>query len=94
MQQKKFNKALEDLKKGAELKPKDPIIHYNLAALYSLQNQLDLALDELDEALENGFNNYDALKPTGAKSDPDPKNLRHDPEFKKVLEKHKVFILK
>jgi hypothetical protein len=94
MQQKKYNKAEEDLKKAAALKPKDPIIHYNLAALYSLQNKLDLALDELDEALEYGFNNYDALRPTGAKSDPDLKNLRHNPEFKKVLEKHKVFILK
>lgn len=94
MQQKKFNKALEDLKKAAELKPKDPIIHYNLAAIYSLQNQVDLSLDELDKALENGFDNYDALKPTGKQSDPDLKNLRKDAEFRKVLEKHKIFILK
>jgi tetratricopeptide (TPR) repeat protein len=94
MQQKKFNKALEDLKKAAELKPKDPIIHYNLTALYSLQNQLDLALDELDKSLEYGFDNYDALKPSGPNSDPDLKNLRKDPEFRKILEKHKVFILK
>lgn len=94
MQQKKFNKALEDLKKAAELKPEDPIIHYNLAALYSLQNQLDLALEELDKALKYGFNNYDALKPSGPNSDPDLKNLRKHEEFRKVLEKHKVFILK
>ena len=94
MQQKKYNKAEEDLKKAAGLKPKDPIIHYNLAALYSLQNKLDLALDELDEALENGFSNYDALKSTGENSDPDLKNLRKNPEYRKVLEKHKVFILK
>ena len=91
MQQKKYNKAEVDLKKAAELKPKDPIIHYNLAALYSLQNKLDLALDELDKALENGFDNYDALKSSG---DHVLKNLRKDPEFRKVLEKHKVFILK
>jgi hypothetical protein len=94
MQQKKFNKALEDLKKAAELKPKDPTIHYNLTALYSLQNQLDLALDELDKALEYGFDNFDALKPSGPNSDPDLKNLRKDPEFRKVLERHRVFILK
>jgi tetratricopeptide (TPR) repeat protein len=94
MQQKKYNKAEEDLKKAAELKPKDPIIHYNLAALYSIQNKTDLSLDSLDRSLENGFNNYDALKPTGKQSDPDLKNLRKDPEFRKVLEKHKVFILK
>jgi tetratricopeptide (TPR) repeat protein len=94
MQQKKFNKALEDLKRAAELKPNDPIIHYNLAALYSRQNQLDLALDALDKSLEYGFNNYDALRPSGRNSDPDLNNLRRHPEFRKVLEKHKVFILK
>jgi len=94
MQQKKFNKALEDLKRSAELKPEDPIIYYNLAALYSLQNQLDLALDALDKALEYGFNNYDALKPSGRNSDPDLNNLRRHPEYRKVLETHKVFIFK
>lgn len=94
MQQKKYNKAEEDLKKAAELKPKDPIILYNLAALYSLEKKNDFALDYLDKALENGFNNFDALKPEGKDSDPDLVNLRKDPEFKKVLEKHKVFIVK
>lgn len=94
MQQKKYNKAEEDLKKAAELKPKDPIILYNLVALYSLEKKNDLALDYLDKALENGFNNFDALKPKGKQSDPDLANLRKDPDFKKVLEKHKVFIVK
>jgi len=94
MQQKKYNKAERDLIKASELKPDDPVIQYNLAALYSLQKKIDLSLDSLDMALENGFNNYDALKPRGKHSDPDLKNLRKDPEFKKVLEKHKVFILK
>lgn len=90
MQQKKYNKAEEDLKKAVELKPTDPIILYNLAALYSLEKKNDLALDYLDKSLEYGFNNFDALKPKGKNSDPDLANLRKDPEFKKVLEKHKV----
>lgn len=92
MQQRKFDLALLELKKAAELEPKDPMIHYNLAALYSLQNKLDLALDELDKALEYGFKNYDSLRPTGSESDPDLNNLRRHPEFRQVLEKHKVFI--
>ena len=92
MQQKKYNKAEEDLKKASELKQDDPIILYNLAALYSVLKKNDIAIDYLDEALGKGFNNFDALKPKGRKSDPDLNNLRKDPEFKKVLEKHKIFI--
>lgn len=87
MQQKKFNKAHEDLKKAVELAPNDPIIHYNLAALYSLTNKLDLALEALDRSLQLGFNDYESLR-----NDPDIKNLRKHPEFKRVLEKNKVFL--
>lgn len=94
MQQKKYNKAEVDLKKAAELDPKDPYILYNLTALYSLEKKNDLAIDYLDQALANGFDNYDVLRPSGKDSDPDLANLRKDPEFKTILEKHKVFILK
>jgi Flp pilus assembly protein TadD len=89
MQQRKFNKALEDLKKAKELKSDSPSIRYNLACLYSLKGDVDFGLDELDAALTNGFSDYDSLR-----LDPDLKNLRRHPEFKKVLEKHKVFIVK
>lgn len=87
IQQKKLNNATDDLLKAAELDPKDKEIHYNIAALYSLQNQLDRALDSLDKALSFGFGDYDALR-----NDPDLANLRKHPEFRKILEKHKVFI--
>jgi len=93
MQQKKYNKAEKDLSKADNLKPKDPIIQYNLAALYSIQKKNDLALEALNKALELGFNNYDALRPRGKGSDPDLRNLRKDPGYKEILEKHKVFIL-
>lgn len=87
MQQRKYNKALDDLKQAESINPDDKMIHYNYVALYSLQNQLDRALDSLDRALDRGFNNYDALR-----NDPDLNNVRAHPEFRAVLEKHKVFI--
>ncbi len=83
----KRNKAEEDLKKAAELLPDSFSVYYNLACLYSLENKIDLALDSLDKALENGFQEYDLLR-----GDSELKNLRKSPEFKKVLDKHKVFI--
>ncbi len=89
MQQRKYNKALEDLKKAKELKSESPSIRYNLACLYSLKGDVDFGLDELDAALANGFSDYESLR-----RDPDLKNLRKNSEFKRVLEKHKVFIMK
>jgi len=89
MQQRKFNKALEDLKKAKELKSDSPSIRYNLACLYSLKGDVDFGLDELDASLTNGFSDYESLR-----RDPDLQNLRKHPEFKKVLEAHKVFIVK
>ena len=85
--QKKFNKALDDLKKASELQPESPTIFYNLACLYSLTKAVDLGLDALDKALTNGFKNYEALK-----NDTDLTNLRKSHEFKKILEKHKIWL--
>ena len=48
---------------------------------------VDLGFVELDAALANGFNDYDALR-----KDPDIDNLRKHKEWRKTLEKHKVFI--
>ncbi len=89
MLQKKNNKALDDLKKAKELKPDNATIRYNLASVHSLMGNTDYGLDELDAALDKGFNDYDSLR-----KDPDINNLRKSKEFQKILEKHKVFITK
>ena len=82
-----FNKAEIDLKNGLNINSKNPEINYNLACLYSLTNKLDLAADYLDQALENGFNQIDSLR-----NDPDISQLRNTKEFRKILDKHKIFI--
>ena len=89
MQQKKFNKAEDDLRRAKELSPGSPSVRYNYASLHSLKGNVDLALDEIDAALTKGFSDYDALR-----LDPDLNNMRKHPEFRKILEKHKVFIVK
>jgi tetratricopeptide (TPR) repeat protein len=87
MMQKKYNLALDDLKKARELKSNDPAIRYNLASCHSLMGNVDLGFVELDAALANGFNDYDALR-----KDPDIANLRKSPDWRKTLEKYKVFL--
>lgn len=89
MQLKKFNKAEEDLRKAKELAPDSASVRYNYASLHSLNGNVDLALDEIDAALTKGFTDYDALR-----LDPDLNNLRKHQEFRKILEKHKIFIVK
>jgi tetratricopeptide (TPR) repeat protein len=87
MMQRKYNKALDDLKKAKELKPDSASIRYNLASVHSLMGNTDYGMDELDAALEKGFNDYESLR-----RDPDIDNLRKHKEFRRILEKHKVFI--
>jgi tetratricopeptide (TPR) repeat protein len=87
MMQKKYNLALDDLKKAKELKPSDPAIRYNLASCHSLMGNVDLGFVELDAALANGFNDYDFFR-----KDPDIANLRKHPDWRKTLEKYKVFL--
>jgi hypothetical protein len=88
MMQKKYNKALDDLKKAKELSPDSANIRYNLASCHSLMGNLDYGFDELDAALSRGFSSYDSLR-----RDPDIENLRQKQrEFRRVLEKNKVFL--
>lgn len=89
MLQNKNNKALDDLKKAKEIKPDSASIRYNLACVHSIMGNVDYGLDELDAALGAGFSDYDMLR-----KDTDISNLRKHKEFKKILEKHKVFITK
>lgn len=93
MYQKKFNLALNDLNKAIECDPQDWAIYYNRAAFYSLQKQLDLALVDLDKALGHVREVDERAKVIEAlKNDPDLNNLRQHPEFRKVLEKHNIFL--
>ncbi|MEO5360847.1 MAG: hypothetical protein H7843_10445 [Nitrospirota bacterium] len=94
MLQKKFNKAETDLIKAKELAPNDPNIRYNLVCVYSLLNKTDMALDELDTALKNGFKGETAL--TALRTDSDLDNLRkfRKTEYKHVLEKNNIYIIK
>jgi|TARA_B110000114_G_scaffold75563_1_gene79973 tetratricopeptide (TPR) repeat protein len=85
--QGKLNKAEKDYRLALDINPSEPSLNYNLACLYSLTGRLDLSIDALDMALENGFNNVERLR-----DDADLKNSRESEEFFVTLEKHKFFI--
>jgi tetratricopeptide (TPR) repeat protein len=85
MTQKKYNKALDDLNSAVSLDPKNRNAFYNLAAPRTLRQEFDLAIDALDQALQRGFDHYDTLR-----RDADLEGLRRQPEFRRLLERHKI----
>lgn len=66
----------------ARLCPHDPVVHYNLACSYSLTEQFDHAVDELDRAINLGYRDFRWLA-----RDPDLRNLRKHPLFKSIRKK-------
>lgn len=79
-----YEKGLELDKRLVELKPDDPIIHYNLACSLSLLGKIDEAFLELKKAFILGYDDfYYMLK------DPDLENLRKDERFNDFFNKVK-----
>jgi len=79
------NLALEDLKYAEQCELTNKDVHYNLACFYSkhstkINNQLDLAFEELEKAVVEGFKNCNLIL-----NDTDLSNLRRDKELKAKL---------
>lgn len=58
------------------LKPRDPVVLYNLACSYSLNSLPDEALDALMRAVENGYADHRHVE-----NDRDLEAVRRDPRF-------------
>jgi tetratricopeptide (TPR) repeat protein len=66
----------------SKLRPDDALIHYNLACSYSLTEQLDLALETLEVAINLGYRDFAWML-----KDPDLSNLREHANYKKIQAK-------
>jgi tetratricopeptide (TPR) repeat protein len=76
-------KGLEVDLRLTRLRPKDPIVFYNLACSYSLLGQMDAALESMERALALGYKDFDFLM-----SDSDLESLRKDPRLGQLLRKY------
>lgn len=65
-----------------ELNPKDPLVRYNLACSLTRTGNFELAVSELEEALDLGYQDVQQLN-----ADPDLEDLRSHPAFRRVREK-------
>jgi len=71
-----LEEAIEDFKKALEIDPGDDIIHFDLAAAYSLTEKKDLAYHHLAKAVELGFKDFEKIQ-----THDDLAYVRIQPEF-------------
>lgn len=57
-----YDGAIEEFKKGLEISPNDPALHFNIACAYSLTEMKDDAFYHLDKAVENGFTDFEKIR--------------------------------
>jgi tetratricopeptide (TPR) repeat protein len=75
-EQKLYNHSLGQLSTAVDLDPSDSASMYNIACVYSLQNNPAAAVKWLGRAFDNDFKNFDLIG-----KDPDLDNIRDDPRF-------------
>jgi tetratricopeptide (TPR) repeat protein len=67
-------------KRLIQLRPNDPLAHYNLACSYALLKQPDQAIRALRRAVELGYRDFRYMR-----EDRDLDAIRHDPRFRQLL---------
>jgi tetratricopeptide (TPR) repeat protein len=78
----RYDEGLKIDERLSRLRPDDSVVHYNLACSYSLTQQIELALQALEAAINLGYRDLKSVD-----TDPDLKNLREHAAFKKIRAK-------
>jgi tetratricopeptide (TPR) repeat protein len=77
----RHEEAIASYEHAVEIKPNDATSFYNLACCYALQIMIDLALENLNKAINLSPEEYRHM----AKSDTDFDNIRQDPRFQELI---------
>lgn len=78
----KYQEAIDMLKKALQKKSMHPLFHYNIACYYSMLNKVDLALQHLGRAVENGYSDFENIE-----KKPELENLRNSEKFAAFADK-------
>lgn len=76
----RFVDGLQIDKRLVQLRPNDPLVHYNLACSFALLKRTDLALKTLRRAIELGYRDFRYMR-----EDRDLDAVREDPRFRQLL---------
>ena len=79
----RFADGLHIDKRLCQLRPSDPLAHYNLACSYCLLKKADLALRTLRQAVELGYRDFRYMR-----EDRDLDAIRSDPRFRQLLREY------
>lgn len=82
----RYAQGLQVDKRLVELRPTDPLSHYNLACSYALSNRCDQALTVLRQAVELGYRDFRFMR-----EDHDLDAVRNDPRFRQLLDEYEDF---
>ncbi|MCI0411512.1 protein kinase [bacterium] len=70
------SEAIAEGKRAADLSPKDPVLMYNLACLFSLLNEKEEAVHWLSKSIQLGRRDFEWMK-----RDPELENIRNHPAY-------------
>jgi len=79
----RYAEGLQVDKRLVNLRPRDPLAHYNLACSYALLKRNELALKTLRQAVELGYRDFRYMR-----EDRDLDSIRHDPRFRQLLREY------
>jgi hypothetical protein len=79
----RYAQGLQIDKRLVQLRPSDPLAHYNLACSYSLLKRSELALKTLRRAVELGYRDFRYMR-----EDRDLDAIRQDPRFRQLLREY------
>ena len=79
-----YEKGLEVDLKLEKLRPKDPLVHYNLACSFSLLEMLGESLESLEKAVDLGYDDLEYLE-----NDGDLDGVKNEDGYKVLIHKLK-----
>jgi Flp pilus assembly protein TadD len=81
VERKSYAEAAQNLVIATEVVPDNPRLFFNLARVYSLNNEKGRAIEALKKAVEKGFKDQSALE-----SEKDLDSLRNEAGYKRILD--------
>ena len=79
----RYAEGLQIDKRLVQLRPTDPLAHYNLACSYALLKRTEQAIKTLRRAVELGYRDFRYMR-----EDRDLDAIRHDPRFRQLLREY------
>ena len=80
---KRFREGLELDRRLVQLRPRDPLAHYNLACSYALMQRKEAALTALETSVNLGYRDFRYMR-----QDRDLDPIRNEPRFRQLLREY------